>query len=325
MSGDTRRHGIGVQIETRRTSRRFDEAVLSGTGERGSEGVRELDDYWHEVERYRQVEEALRQRQKLEEMGRHAAAITHDFNNLLTAIIGNTLLLLRVLKDERSRRLAQQSLMAAERAAVVTKQLLLFSSKPHLDRCAVDLNAFIVAAVPLLRDAAGHDIVVETRLGESSGLVTIDPAQFELALLNLVTNARDAMPKGGRLVIETCWPSLSSQHSRVPPGEWAVICVTDTGIGMAAEVLARASEPFFTTKKSGSGTVLGLSMVDDLARQLGGGVSIQSERGIGTSVLIYLPHSRPDAAPTRLSILGPTGQEEPVVRLSKAKPALTQL
>jgi len=243
----------------------------------------------HEIERRRQAEEALLQRRKLEAMGQLTAGVAHDFNNLLTAIIGNIGLLLRHLGDDRSRGLAERSLIAANRAATVTKQLLMFGRKQRLETRIVDINAFLSAAEPLMREAAGPAIAVEVHLAEGSGAVQIDTPQMQLALLHLVTNARDAMPGGGRIIVETRWLSVAADHPHVPKGEWAVIRVTDTGVGMMPEVAARAFEPFFTTKQVGAGTGLGLSMVHGLVKQLGGDVVIQSEPRAGTLVVIYLP------------------------------------
>jgi signal transduction histidine kinase len=243
-----------------------------------------------EIERRRQAEAAMIQRRKLEAIGRLTADVAHDFNNLLTAIVGNIGLLLRRLSDAHAVNLAQRSLKAAELAATVTKQLLAFGRRQYLDTRAVDLNDFVAGVAPLLRASAGPAVVVETRFGENCGSVIIDAEQLELALVNLTTNARDAMPEGGRIVIETS-RIVATAHPHVAAGDWAVISFSDTGLGMPPEVVAQAFEPFFTTKKQGAGTGLGLSMVHGLVKQLGGEVVIQSEPGAGTSVFVYLPQS----------------------------------
>jgi CheY-like chemotaxis protein len=165
---------------------------------------------------------------------------------------------------------------------------LAFSRRQRLETSIVDLNDFLVGAMPLFRDAAGPLVAVDLQLAETSGAVTIDRAQLELALVNLAANARDAMPKGGHIVVETRSISANAEHAHVPRGEWAVIVVADTGSGMPPDVVARAFEPFFTTKGVGAGTGLGLSMVYGLVKQLGGEVAVESEVGRGTSVLIYL-------------------------------------
>jgi signal transduction histidine kinase len=245
------------------------------------------------------LEEAMPHRRKLEVIGQLTAGVAHDFNNLLTAIMGNLMLLVDRLEDKQSRRLAQRSLSAAEHAATVTKRLLAFSRRQQLQARRVNINRVVAAVAPRLRDLAGRAIDVEVIASTINGLVRLEPIGFELALFNLVANARDAMPDGGRIVIETSWVSGLDGYPNVALGDWAVICVTDTGCGMPPDVVARAFEPFFTTKRVGAGTGLGLSMVRDVVKQLGGEIAIQSQVGAGTSVLIYLPRSPATASGAR--------------------------
>jgi signal transduction histidine kinase len=237
------------------------------------------------------IENTMSHPRKLEVIGQVTATVAHDFNNLLTAIMGNLTLLVDRLDDEQSRRLARRSLLAAERAAKVTKQLLALGHRKQLPIRSINIGRFVAAAAPRLRDVAGRSVNVELVASKTTGYARVEPIQLELALINLMTNARDAMPDGGRIVIETMSVRVVDGHEDVQPGNWTVICVTDTGCGMGQDVVAHAFEPFFTTKRVGAGTGLGLSMVRDVVSQLGGKVAIRSQLGAGTSVLIYLPQS----------------------------------
>jgi signal transduction histidine kinase len=242
-----------------------------------------------EIAQRRYAEETLAQQRKMEAIGQLTAGIAHDFNNLLTAVIGNLELLRPKLGDERARRLARDAASAAERAALLTRQLLAFGRKQRLETRPVRINDLVAGAAPLLEQAAGPFVAVELRLGEDAGAVAIDAAQMELALLNLAINARDAMPGGGRLVVETRRLHLAGENHDVPAGDWVLVSVSDTGIGMSAEVAGRAFEPFFTTKDAGMGSGLGLSMVYGLVKQLHGEVALVSAPSEGTTVKIYLP------------------------------------
>jgi signal transduction histidine kinase/CheY-like chemotaxis protein len=250
-----------------------------------------------ETQHRRQAEEALAQQRKIEAIGQLTAGIAHDFNNLLTAVIGNLEMLRPGLSDERTQKLVADALSAAGRGARLTRRLLAFGRNQELETRIIDVNELIAGAGPLLDQAVGPFVELELRLVEQGAAVAVDAAQMELALLNLAINARDAMPDGGRLVIETQRLSASVGDPNVAAGEWAVIAVTDTGVGMSAEVVERAFDPFFTTKGAGAGSGLGLSMVHGLVKQLGGDVVIASEVGKGTSVKIYL--RRTAEAPAR--------------------------
>ncbi len=241
------------------------------------------------------AEEALRQSQKMEAVGQLTGGIAHDFNNLLTGITGSLELLgIRIaqgrLNDVERYSLAAQG--AAKRAAALTHRLLAFSRRQTLDPKPTDANRLVSGLEDLVRRTVGPEIVVE--VVESVGLwaTLVDPNQLENALLNLCINARDAMPDGGRLTIETAnrWIDTRTARDRdLEPGQYVSLCVSDTGTGMPPEVIAKAFDPFFTTKPLGLGTGLGLSMIYGFARQSGGQVRIYSEVGEGTNVCVYLP------------------------------------
>ncbi|MES2421676.1 MAG: PAS domain-containing protein [Pseudomonadota bacterium] len=241
------------------------------------------------------TEEALRQSQKMEAVGQLTGGIAHDFNNLLTGITGSLELLgIRIaqgrLGDVERYSLAAQG--AAKRAAALTHRLLAFSRRQTLDPRPTDVNRLVSGLEDLVRRTVGPEI--ETEVVESVGLWTtlVDANQLENALLNLCINARDAMPEGGRLTIETAnrWiDERAAQYRDLEPGQYVSLCVSDTGTGMTPEVIAKAFDPFFTTKPLGLGTGLGLSMIYGFARQSGGHIRIYSEVGEGTNVCLYLP------------------------------------
>ncbi len=243
-----------------------------------------------------EMEEALRQSQKMEAVGQLTGGIAHDFNNLLTVITGNLELAQRQIAGAGNARLERNiasALAGAERAALLTQRLLAFSRRQPLAPKPTDANKLVRGMSELLRRALGETIAIETVLGPGLWRIEIDSNQLENAILNLALNARDAMGQGGKLTIETMNTHLdrgyAAENSEVAAGQYVAICVTDTGSGMDSETLARAYEPFFTTKEVGKGTGLGLSMVYGFVRQSGGHLKIHSEPGVGTSVKIYLP------------------------------------
>ncbi len=240
----------------------------------------------------RHLEEQLRQAQKMEAIGRLAGGIAHDFNNLLTAILGYSNLLLKKLDPDRQREVIEIK-KAGERAASLTHQLLAFSRKQVLDPRVLDLNIVVTGMERLLRRLIGEYIDLLTAPAPALGRVRVDPSQIEQAILNLALNARDAMPHGGRLTIETATVELEETycrtHPEASPGPYVMLAVSDTGSGMDTATLARCLEPFFTTKPLGKGTGLGLSTVYGIAKQSGGSVGVYSERGHGTTVKVYLP------------------------------------
>ena len=241
------------------------------------------------------AEEALRQSQKMEAVGQLTGGIAHDFNNLLTGIIGSLELLevrLRQGRTSEIHRYVGAAQGASKRAAALTHRLLAFSRRQTLDPKPTDVNRLVMDMEELIRRTVGPQITLEvvTAVGLWSAL--IDASQLESALLNLCINARDAMPEGGRITIETANKWLDDRAAKerdLPPGQYLSLCVTDTGSGMTPDVIARAFDPFFTTKPIGQGTGLGLSMVYGFVRQSGGQVRIYSEVGCGTTMCLYLP------------------------------------
>jgi PAS domain S-box-containing protein len=250
----------------------------------------------------RVAEEQLLQAQKMEAVGQLTGGIAHDFNNLLAVVIGNLELLMQALdKAGRPRDLAMRAMGAAERGATLTQRLLAFSRRQALQPRAVDLGKLINGLADLLRRTLGEAIDLETVSAAGLWLCEADPVQIETAILNLAINARDAMPEGGKLTIEAANVRLdddyAAAYAEVAPGQYVVLAVTDTGLGMTPDVQARAFEPFFTTKEVGRGSGLGLSMIYGFVKQSGGHVKIYSEANHGTTIKIYLPRATPAAEP----------------------------
>lgn len=242
----------------------------------------------------KQLETQLQQSRKMEAVGRLAGGIAHDFNNLLTIITGYTdLALSRPSVPLELRADIERIENAAGRAAALVRQLLAFSRKQVLQPKTLDLNAIVVNLDKLLRRLIDDNIEMTTRVQQSLGKVKADPAQVEQVIMNLVVNARDAMPKGGRLVLETCNVELdadyAADHVTVKPGPYVMLAVSDTGVGMDAETVAHIFEPFYTTKESGHGTGLGLSTVYGIIKQSGGYIWVYSEPGKGSTFKVYLP------------------------------------
>ncbi len=239
-------------------------------------------------------EEQLRQSQKMDAIGQLAGGVAHDFNNLLTAICGHSELSLKHLTTEDPlHRHLEQINKSGERAAALTRQLLAFSRKQMLQPKIIDLNQIVVDMNKMLQRLIGEDIDLLMGLAADLGTVKADPNQIEQILLNLSINARDAMPKGGRLTIETSNVHLSEEYSRdhvsVPPGAYVMLAVSDNGCGMDANTQIHVFEPFFTTKEVGKGTGLGLATVYGIVKQSGGTIWLYSEAGRGTAFKIYLP------------------------------------
>jgi PAS domain S-box-containing protein len=249
-----------------------------------------------------QAEEQLRQSQKMEAVGQLTGGIAHDFNNLLTGITGSLDIIKRRVKARRFEdvdRFMEAAITSAQRAAALTHRLLAFARRQSLDTKPSDINALIAGLEDMLRRTLMENISFETVLQPDLWLGMTDDNQLENALLNLAINARDAMPQGGRLTIETTNVSLdaaqAARNDSMTPGDYVMICVSDTGTGMSGEVIAKAFDPFFTTKPIGQGTGLGLSMIYGFVKQSGGHVRIDSEEGRGTSVRLYLRRGLNDA------------------------------
>jgi PAS domain S-box-containing protein len=246
-----------------------------------------------EVAERERTEAALLQAQKMEAVGQLASGLAHDFNNLLAAILGNLELMEMRLKDERMLKLLQAAVRSARRGAALNEQMLAFSRKQHLAPRPVAIGDLVKGIDELLRRTLGGTVEVAIAIAADLWPALVDPHQLELVLLNLAINARDAMPLGGRLVIETRNIAAASVDKTLDlaPGDYVLIAVTDTGLGMPPEVLARACEPFFTTKEPGKGSGLGLAQVYGVARQSGGCMRLKSAVGKGTTVDLYLPRS----------------------------------
>ena len=258
-----------------------------------------------DVTERKRLEAQLQQSQKMEAVGRLAGGIAHDFNNMLTAVKGYTEFLLEDLDQRDPRRTdVQEIAKASDRAASLTRQLLAFSRKQVLQPRPIDLNEVVEAMEKMLRRLIGEDVHVVTRLDPDLRLVEADPSQVEQVVMNLAVNARDAMPTGGILTIETRNATLDKVEADwvAKPGSYAVLSISDTGIGMDAATRAQIFEPFFTTKPVGQGTGLGLSTVYGIVTQSGGHVSVYSEPGQGSTFKVYLPHVR---APEIGPVLGP--------------------
>lgn len=260
--------------------------------------TRDLSERRQAQQQLEQAREALYQSQKIEAIGRLTGGIAHDFNNLLTVILGSLeLLRKRLPEDQRVIGLVDNAIQGARRGATLTQRMLAFARRQELDTKAVDLPSLVHGMSSFLQRSLGPTIVVETRFPLGLALVRTDPAQLESALLNLAVNARDAMPEGGPLTISAREETVTEgQDRQLAAGRYVCLSVTDAGEGMDKETLARATEPFFSTKGVGKGTGLGLPMVQGLVEQSGGRLLLKSERWQGTCVELWLPVAEGDAS-----------------------------
>ncbi|WP_404710756.1 PAS domain S-box protein [Sphingomonas sp. MMS24-J13] len=286
--------GCDVDItEVHRVSEQLERGIAERTGELAATN-RQLSTQIEERER---VEATLRQMQRLEAIGQLTSGVAHDFNNLLTVVLGNIDMIARVAPDgpldERSIKRLSYIRAAAERGATLTAQLLAFSRRQRLEARPVDLNDTVAGMRDLMQSSMGGSVRMEIDLQSELWPAMVDPTQIELIILNLAINARDAMAVGGALTVATGNVVLGepAYPEEPAPGEYVMIAVADSGTGMTPEVRAKAFEPFFTTKEVGKGSGLGLAQVFGFAKQSGGGVAIETELGVGTTVRVYLPRA----------------------------------
>jgi len=293
--------GIGREVKGQRKDGTLFPVDLA-VSEFVADGVKYFAGIISDLSERRRLEEAflesqrkLATAQRLDAVGQLTGGIAHDFNNLLTVITGNLELLESRLDEPGLQELVREAQEAADLGAQLTDRLLTFARRRHLEVEVLHLNEVVLKTTSLLRRTLGEQITLSTILEPDLWPTKSDPGQIESAIVNLALNARDAMPKGGKLIIETGnitiedVGSVRGRHPELRPGDYVEICVSDTGGGMKAEVQQRAFEPFFTTKSRGHGTGLGLSMIHGFARQSGGDVTIDSEEGRGTTVRLYLP------------------------------------
>jgi CheY-like chemotaxis protein len=264
----------------------------------------------------------------MESVGRLAGGVAHEANNQMTVILGAAEFLGRALPDDAARADLDHIRRAARRTAALTQQLLAFSRRQVLQPELVDLNSVVTTIEPILERALGELSRVELRLADDLGRVRADPGQLDQVLLNLALNARDAMPDGGTLTIETASVNVDEQQivtkdlEPVAPGTYAALVVTDTGIGMDRETLSHLFEPFFTTKSVGEGTGLGLATVYGIVKQSGGFISVQSEPGHGASFRIYLPLVVVEGSAARAAVSSMSGGGTESVLVAEDEPAV---
>jgi signal transduction histidine kinase/ActR/RegA family two-component response regulator len=294
-------HDITEAKEAEAKLREMNETLERRVAERTGDLEAALKRLQAEVADRVRAEEALRQAQKMEAVGQLTGGIAHDFNNLLTPIMGGLEMICSRITDERLKRIAQTGLDAAQRGAKLTGQLLAFSRIQRISMAPVQVNQVVDNMKDLLRHAIGSEVQVDLLLDPEVGYARCDSNQLENALLNLALNARDSMPSGGTITLRTSRVSVETAAD-LEGGDYVELTVTDNGAGMPAEVVARATEPFFSTKPTGKGTGLGLSQVYGIARQSGGALRIESMPGHGTTVRILLPEASAEDAGSEASV-----------------------
>jgi len=285
--------GIGMDLAGRRKDGTEFPVEISLSYVETTEGMFAIA-FVNDISDRKRLEDQLLQAQKMEAVGRLAGGVAHDFNNMLTVIAGYN----RMILDELSpldplRGCAEEVLKAADRAGALTKQLLAFSRRQVMQPCVMSVNTTIEHTEKMLRRLIGEDVELVLSLLDEVGNIKADPSHIEQAIVNLAVNARDAMPNGGRITVETANVHLDETYARthlgVKPGDFVMVAVSDTGQGMDAETRRRIFEPFFTTKEKGKGTGLGLATVYGLVKQLGGDIWVYSEPGQGTTFKLYFP------------------------------------
>jgi PAS domain S-box-containing protein len=298
QTGERRIIGIGREVSGRRRDGKVFPIHLA-VSEFQVEGETYFTGIIHDLSERKNAERALQQAQKMEAIGQLTGGIAHDFNNLLSVIIGNLELLEPRLGSSDDLELLNDAQEAADLGARLTGRLLAFARRSILEPQIVDLNQLVLGLTDMLRRTLEENVDLSTVLSGDLWRTRSDPAQIESAIINLAVNARDAMPDGGRLILETRNAEYTeldvAEEAGLKPGHYVQLSVTDTGTGMSPEIRERVLEPFFTTKQAGHGTGLGLSMVYGFARQSGGDVTIYSEEGKGSTVNIYLPRSMEEA------------------------------
>jgi two-component system, cell cycle sensor histidine kinase and response regulator CckA len=295
-----------LETEWRRKDGKTITVILTGKRVENSESqLASFEVFAEDVTERRNLERQLLQSQKMDAIGRLAGGVAHDFNNLLAVILGHSEMLGEMEQSPRLQKSAEAIRKATERAAALTMQLLAFSRKQVIEPKVIDVNAAVLEMEKLVRRVISEDIGFTTKLEPELGRIKIDPGQFDQVLMNLVVNARDAMPKGGRLVLETKNVDLDeayvSHHFGAKTGPYVLLAISDTGIGMDEAMLSRIFEPFFTTKEKGKGTGLGLSTVYGIVKQAGGHIIPYSEPKHGTTMKLYFPWAEQGAAVARAS------------------------
>lgn len=287
-----------AQREAERELRRLNETLEARIADRTQALADANAELRRQIGERERVEEALRQAQRLEAIGQLTSGVAHDFNNLLTVITGNLDFLAPLAADEKSKRRLHMMRSAADSGARLTAQLLAFSRRQRLEPAPIELNHIVRSMRDLLQGSIGGSIRIDMRLQDDLWAALVDATQIELVILNLAINARDAMTVGGSLVIETANVVIedAGQRAEEPqPGQYVMVAVNDTGVGIPPEIMSRVFEPFFTTKEIGKGSGLGLAQVYGFAKQSGGGVRIDTAIGQGTSVKVFLPRAALDA------------------------------
>ncbi|GGG22084.1 histidine kinase [Rhizobium wenxiniae] len=310
-TGERRIIGYGRVVNGRRKDGTIFPMELA-VGEARTGGKRIFTGFVRDLTTRQKIEEELRQSQKMEAIGQLAGGLAHDFNNLLTVISGNLEMMDYKLEDAHLRVLLQEAQAAAEDGAKLTGQLLAFGRRQPLDNRLVDVGQLVSSFSDLMRRTLGEAIEFRTVTTGSSNEALVDASQLQNAILNLVINARDAMPRGGKLTVELSRVRLDADYAKMYPnmrtGEFVLVSVTDTGTGMTPDIKSKAFEPFFTTKDTSAGTGLGLSMVYGFIKQSGGNIQLYSEPGQGTSVRMYLPAAKRKTGMDSVRITANQGQ-----------------